>query len=344
LIFLYLDGNQLSGSIPESLGNLQSLEILYLSENQLSGSIPASLGKLSRLEELDLYKNELCGNIPLMNLSQLSWLRLHDNHLTASDPALIQWLNSKVPSWDTQTPCPEPQTCTVYGVHDGGLNNSQFFTIRPIPENYFEIKALGTVHLGYDLEGLDIHSQTGVLYASSGNDTAKGLEHGYLYKVDKDNGTLKPVCSLGLGEVSAISFHPKDNILWAWAEGKGLYTIDINNIKNNVCAKTKKLDSKAKVEDIVWDNEGKILYGAGGTTLFRYFYDTGKTDQACDHFPSQVEALSILGDGTLLFALDEASDTSIHLFDIDKCSVKNSVSLPVDTPYTDIEGLTLTCS
>jgi Leucine-rich repeat (LRR) protein len=346
LIFLYLDGNQLSGSIPESLGNLQSLEILYLSENQLSGSIPASLGNMSSLEELDLYNNELCGDIPLslMNLSQLAWLRLHNNHLTASEPALISRLNSKNPSWETQTPCPEPQTCLVYGVHDGGLNNSQFFTISPIPENVFEIKALGTVHSGYDLEGLAIHPETETLYASSGDDTALGLEHGYLYQVNKDNGTLIPVCSLGLGEVSAISFHPKNYTLWVWADGEGLYTIDIDDINNNVCAKTERLVSDAQVEGMAWDNEGNILYGAEGTTLFRYFYDTGATNQACDNFPSQVEALSMLADGTLLFALDKTSDTSIHLFDIDECSVKNSVSLPVDTPYTDIEGITWICS
>jgi Leucine-rich repeat (LRR) protein len=345
LIFLYLDGNKLSGYIPESLGNLQSLAILYLSDNKLSGSLPESLGNLSSLEELDLYNNELCGDIPLslMNLSQLSWLSLDNNHLTASDPALIQWLNSKNPSWETQTPCPKPQTCLVYGVHDGGLNNSQFFTISPIPENVFEIKALGAVHSGYDLEGLDIHPQTGILYASSGDDPATGLNNGYLYQVNKNNGTLTPVCSLGLGEVSAISFHPKNYTLWVWADGEGLYTIDIDDINNNVCAKTERLVSDAKVESMAWDNEGKILYGAEETTLFRYFYETGETDQACDHFPSQVEALSMLADDTLLFALDEASDTSIHLFDIDNCSVKNSVLLPVDTPYTDIEGMTWIC-
>ena len=342
---LFLFENQLSGSIPESLGNLNSLEVLYLSDNQLSGSIPESLGNLIRLEELELYNNELSGDIPLSlkNLTKLSWLRLRHNHLTASEPALIQWLNSQDPSWE-ETPVPEPQTCLVYGVHDGGLNNSQFFTISPIPENVFEIKALGAVHSGYDLEGLAIHPQTGILYASSGDDTATGLEHGYLYQVNKDNGTLTPVCSLGLGEVSAISFHPKNYILWVWADGEGLYTIDIDNINNNVCAKTERLVSKAKVEGMAWDNEGNILYGAEGTALFRYFYDTGTTNQACNHFPSQVEALSILADGTLLFALDEASDTSIYLFDIDNCSVKNSVSLPVDTPYTDIEGLTWICS
>ena len=41
--------NQLSGSIPSSLGNLSNLEVLSLGSNQLSGSIPSSLGNLSNL-------------------------------------------------------------------------------------------------------------------------------------------------------------------------------------------------------------------------------------------------------------------------------------------------------
>jgi len=44
-----LKNNQLSGSIPESLGNFTSLVILYLNNNQLSGSIPPNLGNFPDL-------------------------------------------------------------------------------------------------------------------------------------------------------------------------------------------------------------------------------------------------------------------------------------------------------
>ena len=50
---LYLDGNQLSGSIPPDLGNLASLVTLYLYDNQLSGSIPPELGNLANLEPVE---------------------------------------------------------------------------------------------------------------------------------------------------------------------------------------------------------------------------------------------------------------------------------------------------
>ncbi|MYN63755.1 MAG: PEGA domain-containing protein, partial [Acidobacteria bacterium] len=47
---LDLFGNQLTGSIPSSLGSLTNLEYLHLGGNQLTGSIPSSLGSLTNLE------------------------------------------------------------------------------------------------------------------------------------------------------------------------------------------------------------------------------------------------------------------------------------------------------
>jgi Leucine-rich repeat (LRR) protein len=47
-----LSGNNLTGAIPPSLGNLKSLEILELGNNALSGSIPASLGDIETLNYL----------------------------------------------------------------------------------------------------------------------------------------------------------------------------------------------------------------------------------------------------------------------------------------------------
>jgi hypothetical protein len=279
-----------------------------------------------------------------MNLSKIRSFSIDNNHLTTSDPALIEWLNSKRASWaTTQTPCQDAETCLVYGIHDDGLNDSQLFTIDP--ENDFEIKDLGTVHVGYDLEGMDIHPQTKKLYVSSGDDPATGLEQGYIYEVNKSDGTLIPLCRTGLGEVSAISFYPNKNnhLLWVWADGEGLFTIAIDTINEGICDKTEIFASNAKVEAIAWDNKGDILYAAERKVLHRYFYHTQTTDKVCHNFSSQVEALDMLADGTLLFTLHKASDTHIHSFDINSCSVKDSVPLPVDTPYTDIEGITWFC-
>jgi len=81
---------------------------LYLQYNQLSGTIPPEIEGLSNLEVLNIKNNEICGKIPveLMELSHLWYLNINDNHLSTSNAARIIWLNGINPGWDTtQTPC-----------------------------------------------------------------------------------------------------------------------------------------------------------------------------------------------------------------------------------------------
>ena len=86
---LWLDGNQLSGSIPSELGTLDNLRTLSLSDNQLSGSIPSELGNLANLGVLWLDSNQLSGPIPseLGNLANLYSLWLNGNELSGSIPS-----------------------------------------------------------------------------------------------------------------------------------------------------------------------------------------------------------------------------------------------------------------
>ena len=101
---LKLEGNNLVGTLPDALGNLDRMEWLLLSRNQLSGSIPASLGDLANLRELYLYNNELTGPIPdLGSLTILAELYLGDNELTGSIPDLgRQTRLTDLALWDNQ--------------------------------------------------------------------------------------------------------------------------------------------------------------------------------------------------------------------------------------------------
>nr|XP_043611446.1 protein STRUBBELIG-RECEPTOR FAMILY 3-like [Erigeron canadensis] len=80
----FLSGNQLKGSIPESLSMLSQLTDLSFNNNHLSGVIPDSFQQLTALTTLDLSANNLSGPLPpsMVNLSSISTLHLQDNHLT----------------------------------------------------------------------------------------------------------------------------------------------------------------------------------------------------------------------------------------------------------------------
>ena len=85
---LYLQDNQLSGPIPD-LGRLSQLEILRMWNNQLTGRIPASMRNLTKLRYLELWENQLTGPIPdLSRLTGLAFLDLHDNQLSGNIPSM----------------------------------------------------------------------------------------------------------------------------------------------------------------------------------------------------------------------------------------------------------------
>lgn len=63
LIELWLDGNSLTGPIPD-FSSCPNLKIIHLENNRLTGSIPSSLAGLPNLKELYLQNNMLSGKMP----------------------------------------------------------------------------------------------------------------------------------------------------------------------------------------------------------------------------------------------------------------------------------------
>ncbi|GMN19681.1 hypothetical protein TIFTF001_039869 [Ficus carica] len=82
----------LSGKLPDSIGNLKSLIVLNLGHCNLSGTIPSSISNLSQLERLDLSLNSFEGPLPsnLGNLKKLTVLYLSGNKIQGDLPHLLR--------------------------------------------------------------------------------------------------------------------------------------------------------------------------------------------------------------------------------------------------------------
>ncbi|CAL5428166.1 unnamed protein product [Camellia sinensis] len=74
---LSLSSNELSGGLPNHLGEFKKLERLIIDRNSFYGPLPSSLGRLSYLRELNTRDNQLNGSIPI-SLGQLSKLESLD--------------------------------------------------------------------------------------------------------------------------------------------------------------------------------------------------------------------------------------------------------------------------
>ncbi|CAI5498279.1 unnamed protein product [Closterium sp. Naga37s-1] len=91
LAILYLGSNNLTGAIPESIGNLTSLQLLSLDSNKLSGSLPVNISALTQLSALSLGNNAITGAVAntLANLTSLETLWLFGNNLTGTIPSSL---------------------------------------------------------------------------------------------------------------------------------------------------------------------------------------------------------------------------------------------------------------
>jgi Leucine-rich repeat (LRR) protein len=95
---LRLDGNNLVGHLPSSIGNLTALVSLDLASNHLRGPIPSSLGALSGLQNVSLATNQLTGPIPStfgdVQQAALRYLDARSNQLNGMLPSALGSLSS----------------------------------------------------------------------------------------------------------------------------------------------------------------------------------------------------------------------------------------------------------
>ena len=101
---LSLDNNQLTGTIPVSLGNMPDLEILRLQNNQLTGAVPGFSDTFQFLREFDLSNNQLTDLNDQTILSALTDFQVSGNYFEFDDIDLNQGLFADSTFYSPQRP------------------------------------------------------------------------------------------------------------------------------------------------------------------------------------------------------------------------------------------------
>ncbi|XP_026418937.1 probable leucine-rich repeat receptor-like protein kinase At5g49770 [Papaver somniferum] len=126
LIHILLDGNQITGKIPDSITQVSNLEVLRLDRNKLSGPVPSKINSLTKLSELHLANNALNGAVPdLTGLTSLNYVDLSNNAFDLSEP----------PKWFSTI-----ESLTTLVMENGNLRG-------PLPTKLFSFPELQQVKL-----------------------------------------------------------------------------------------------------------------------------------------------------------------------------------------------------
>ncbi|KAM4114817.1 hypothetical protein ACJW30_04G098000 [Castanea mollissima] len=192
LVFLDLSYNNLSGMLPDCLGNLSfSLSILNLRRNNFHGNIPQICMKGSKLKMIDFSQNQLQGWIPrsLVNCTMLETLILGNNQINDSFPSwlgVLPELGVLILRYNQlQGAMGKPESSVVFpNLHivDFSYNN----ITRKLPFEYFQIwKAMQIIgkhgqmymqaNMGFNLPEYSWTSH----YAYSMTFTNRGIEIAY---------------------------------------------------------------------------------------------------------------------------------------------------------------------
>lgn len=230
----------------------------------------------------------------------------------------------------------QPSATIMYGVHDAAGRDSQFFRLDL---NSSTLVALGPLYDDYDVEAMDIHPATRVLYAIAGGG---GNQDGNLFVVDKSTGDLTLIGNTGTGgsdEIVSASFHP-DGTLWAFQQHVGLLTVNLADASTTLQWPVQGQNIGDNWEGLAWDLTGEFLYGSQGSKLYRWDPISQTAVRLCGSrlLPWRTEALAFRPDGVLIGAWHNAPVSALSVFEIDfdTCTIAPTDH---DIPYNDVEGI-----
>ena len=296
LTYLDLYRNKLTGSIPPELGNLESLTRLLLHNNELTGSIPPELGDLGSLEWLGLTSNGLTGSIPpeLGDLESLTYLHLHNNELADSIPPELGDLESLKELF----------------LEDNGLTG-------PIPPELGDLESL---------EWLSLHSNklTGSIPSALGRLSS-------LTRLHINDNLVKGPLPLELSEVPLQTFHyyntdlcvPANDALRQWLDGIGDHRgtgVDCDSGNRPPTTVASVTLPTLQAGDVVIVNVAFVFHDPDGDAL-TYTAASSDTAVATVSVSDSIVTVTAVAAGT--------ADVTVTATDPDGLSVSSSMSVTV---------------
>ncbi len=179
---LTLGSNNLTGTIPLEIKNLDGLEYLDLSVNTINGEIPDIFSEITGLKELNLNQNKIQGEIPnsIYDLENISALQLSGNELTGSITSRIGDLTNLI-----QFNIADNKLSGIIPDEIGFLSKLQFLMLQynnfsgQIPTSIVNLKDLHYLELNNNsLSGQipqDIGNMTGLWKMNLSNNGLSGL-------------------------------------------------------------------------------------------------------------------------------------------------------------------------
>ena len=248
--------------------------------------------------------------------------------------------------------------CSIYAVHDEGESDSQFL-ITENPYGKKDVREIGPLYKGYNIEAMEMDPKSRQLYAISNRTHKSKKTDGYLYKVDCKTGELELIGDTGFSGITALTFYPLDGGIPQL--GGMLVGYSIHGAKEGpekgigglvrIYPKTADTEllfpvpKEVKIASLAWNSDGTLLYATEkNNNLWAINFLNKTLEIECRNF-SEIEGLETLKDGKLLFAIPKADylwfvsyDPKINA-DPDKCMLGiTEYFAKTETPY-DVESI-----
>lgn len=227
------------------------------------------------------------------------------------------------------------EICSLYGIADKNKTDSEFFKLA-LPSG--PATKVGVTRAGYDIEAIDAHPQTGVIYGLTGAEDRPTNEK-KLLTLSQTTGI--PDWSTGIqldinvaDEYQGASFHPVTNELWATGDDLGLRTINlttgVSTIKKNVAGQP---------EAMAWNMDGTKLYYTYGFDMHVYDPATNNVSQVCANLGSEIEGMEMDHEGDLIIGYHK-EPKNLYTFNPANCTKSLKYTI---TPFEDPETFTFVC-